>query len=89
MPATGSSVRRAAVVAEHALIEPADLQLGPSNAAVVALDAHRDRIERDALIDALRATGCNVSASARRLDVSRVTVYRLCRKHGVSLDAFR
>lgn len=82
-------VRRAAVVAEQALIEPADLQLGPSNAAVVALDAHRDRIERGALIDALRATGCNVSASARRLDVSRVTIYRLCRKHGVSLDAFR
>ncbi|MDR6990112.1 sigma-54 dependent transcriptional regulator [Luteimonas sp. 3794] len=82
-------VRRAAVVAEHALIEPADLQLGQSNAQIVALDHHRDRTERDALLDALRATGCNVSASARRLSVSRVTIYRLCRKHGVSLDAFR
>ena len=82
-------VRRAAVVAEHALIEPADLQLGQSNAQVVALDHHRDRTERDALLDALRATGCNVSASARRLSVSRVTIYRLCRKHGVSLEAFR
>ena len=81
-------VRRAAVVAEHALIEPADLQLG-SNPQVVALDHHRDRTERDALLDALRATGCNVSASARRLSVSRVTIYRLCRKHGVSLEAFR
>ncbi|MGO3127268.1 MAG: sigma-54 interaction domain-containing protein [Luteimonas sp.] len=82
-------VRRAAVVAEHALIEPADLQLGQSNARVVALDHRRDRTERDALLDALRATGCNVSASARRLSVSRVTIYRLCRKHGVSLEAFR
>jgi two-component system, NtrC family, response regulator HydG len=81
-------VRRAAVVAEHALIEPADLQLG-ANAQVVALDHHRDRTEHDALVDALRATGCNVSASARRLSVSRVTIYRLCRKHGVSLEAFR
>ncbi|TDK29112.1 sigma-54-dependent Fis family transcriptional regulator [Luteimonas terrae] len=82
-------VRRAAVVAEHALIEPADLQLGGATPQVVALDAHRDRTERDALVDALRATGCNVSASARRLRVSRVTIYRLCRKHGVSLEAFR
>ena len=81
-------VRRAAVVAEHALIEPADLQLG-ANAQVVALDHHRDRTEHDALVDALRATGCNVSASARRLSVSRVTIYRLCRKHGVSLETFR
>ncbi len=82
-------VRRAAVVAEHTLIEPADLQLGGAAPQVVALDAHRDRTERDALVDALRATGCNVSASARRLRVSRVTIYRLCRKHGVSLEAFR
>lgn len=82
-------VRRAAVVAEHALIEPADLQLDTASAQVVALDAHRDRTERDALLAALQATGCNVSASARRLGVSRVTVYRLCRKHAVSLDAFR
>ncbi len=82
-------VRRAAVVAEHALIEPDDLQLGPANAQVVALDEHRARNERAALLDALRETGCNVSASARRLQVSRVTVYRLCRKHGVALDEMR
>ncbi|WP_233198612.1 MULTISPECIES: sigma-54 interaction domain-containing protein [Luteimonas] len=82
-------VRRAAVVAEQALIEPDDLQLGPENAQVVALDAHRSRTERGALLDALRETGCNVSATARRLQVSRVTVYRLCRKHGVSLDDMR
>ncbi|NYZ61309.1 sigma-54 interaction domain-containing protein [Luteimonas deserti] len=82
-------VRRAAVVAEHALIEPEDLQLGPTSARVVALDDHRDRTDRDALLDALRATGGNVSACAQRLRISRMTVYRLCRKHGVSLDACR
>ena len=82
-------VRRAAVVAEQALIEPRDLQLGPASAQVVALDDHRTRTERQALLDALRETGCNVSASARRLRVSRVTIYRLCRKHGVSLDEMR
>lgn len=82
-------VRRAAVVAEHALIEPADLQLGAATAQVVALDARRDLTERDALLAALQATGCNVSASARRLGVSRVTVYRLCRKHAIVLDTLR
>jgi len=82
-------VRRAAVVAEHALIEPDDLQMGAATARVVALDDHRDRTDRDALLDALRATGGNVSACAQRLCISRMTVYRLCRKHGVSLDACR
>ncbi|WP_394002774.1 sigma-54 interaction domain-containing protein [Luteimonas sp. WGS1318] len=82
-------VRRAAVVAEHALIEPDDLQLGASTARVVALDDHRDRTDRDALLAALRATGGNVSACAQRLRISRMTVYRLCRKHGISPDACR
>ncbi len=82
-------VRRAAVVAEQALIEPADLQLGSTHARVVALDDHRDRTDRDALLDALRATGGNVSACAQRLRISRMTVYRLCRKHGVSPEACR
>ncbi len=82
-------VRRAAVVAEHALIEPDDLQLGASTARVVALDDHRDRTDRDALLAALRATGGNVSACAQRLRISRMTVYRLCRKHGIAPDTCR
>lgn len=82
-------VRRAAVVAEHALIEPGDLQLDAATARVVALDDHRDRTDRDALLAALHATGGNVSACAQRLRISRMTVYRLCRKHGIAPDTLR
>jgi transcriptional regulator of acetoin/glycerol metabolism len=34
----------------------------------------------------LRETRFNVSECARRLGIARVTVYRLCKKHGLALD---
>jgi transcriptional regulator of acetoin/glycerol metabolism len=34
----------------------------------------------------LRASRFNISECARRLKVSRVTVYRLCKKHRLALD---
>lgn len=43
----------------------------------------RDEAELQALIQALTATGWNISQSALRLEVSRVTLYRLMDKHGL------
>ena len=65
------------------------VQLDAATARVVALDDHRDRTDRDALLAALHATGGNVSACAQRLRISRMTVYRLCRKHRVELQQLR
>ena len=82
-------VRRAAVVASAKLISEADLGLDTEIEVTGGLDHARIHAELDALLECLRETGYNVSACARRLKVSRVTVYRLCRKHGVSLEQMR
>jgi DNA-binding NtrC family response regulator len=81
-------VQRAAVVAEDALIGVADLDLPPraGSAPVTGLDRARVSAERDALVACLREARFNVSECARRLGIARVTVYRLCKKHGLVLD---
>lgn len=85
-------VRRAAVVAESSLISAADLDLAehagvPIRApAASTLDRARAHAEREAIVASLRASHFNVSECARRLQVSRVTVYRLCKKYSVTLD---
>lgn len=81
-------VQRAAVVAEDTLVGVADLDLPmrPGRGAVAGLDQARVSAERDALVSCLRETRFNVSECARRLGIARVTVYRLCKKHGLALD---
>jgi two-component system response regulator HydG len=82
-------VQRAAVVAESAQISIADLDLqdvvvartGPSS-----LGLTRTSAERDAVVACLRETRFNISECARRLKVSRVTIYRLCKKHQLVLE---
>ncbi|KAF1696215.1 Fis family transcriptional regulator [Pseudoxanthomonas jiangsuensis] len=86
-------VRRAAVVSEGELIPAEALQLAattvPSATAADGLDDVRIQAEREAILATLRESGFNVSECARRLRVSRVTVYRLCRKHQLELEALR
>ena len=84
-------VRRAAVITRRPLINVADLQLEHDDAGngEDCLDSARQSAEREAVLSTLRDTGFNVSACARRLRVSRVTVYRLCRKHQLSLAELR
>ena len=84
-------VQRAAIVADGELIEPSDLDLVatlPAAARALLQDA-REQVERELLLQALREHEFNVSACARHMQVSRVTVYRLCRKHQVELPALR
>jgi Transcriptional regulator containing PAS, AAA-type ATPase, and DNA-binding domains len=84
-------VRRAAVVCDTELIPVQALQLDAPDEAQP--DGHaicpRQRAERNTLLEALHQSGYNVSECARRLRVSRVTVYRLCRKHQLRLESLR
>jgi len=41
------------------------------------------------LLHALRQSDFNISACARTMQVSRVTIYRLCRKHQLALPELR
>jgi DNA-binding NtrC family response regulator len=85
-------VQRAAVTAEAELITAAELGLddiAPAAGGSGALDLARESAERETILGCLRDSGFNISQTARRLKVSRMTVYRLCRKHGLDLDALR
>ena len=82
-------VRRAAVLSAASQISEEDLGLDSLAVSGGGLDGARVHAEQEALMEALRETGYNVSACARKLKVSRVTVYRLCRKHGLSLEQLR
>lgn len=85
-------VQRAAVVAEASLINAADLDLQPVSCGPPSasnLDLTRVSAEREAVINCLHESSFNISECARRLNVSRVTMYRLCKKHKVILGDLR
>ena len=44
-------------------------------------------VERRALVDALRLSGDNIAAAARALGISRSTLYRKLRKHGLRSES--
>lgn len=79
-------IRRAMVMSEGRLITPEDLGFAattpPANGE--ALVEARIRAERDAIHGCLQDSGHNISRAARDLGVSRMTLYRLMEKHGVS-----
>ncbi len=79
-------IRRAMVMSEGRLITPEDLDLQmptePRNGE--ALEEARIRAERDAIHVCLQGSGSNVTRAARDLGVSRMTLYRLMGKHGIS-----
>ena len=79
-------IRRAVVLAEGRLITPADLDLEqPTDKAIrVPLDEARSSAERRAISECLHSAGRNVSHAAKQLRVSRMTLYRLMAKHGIS-----
>lgn len=82
-------VQRAAIVCETELISVNDLELpyavAGQRAASGVLDDARRLAERQTLLSSLQANGWNISATARQMQVSRVTIYRLCRRHQLGL----
>jgi DNA-binding NtrC family response regulator len=81
-----NQLHRAMVLCEGPLITAGDLLLdshaGASN--FLSLATARSGIERDIVESALMRHGYNVAATARELSVSRVTLYRLLRRLGIS-----
>jgi transcriptional regulator with PAS, ATPase and Fis domain len=92
-----SVVRRAAVIGEVPLITAADLTgldegafgaVLPASvpAASRAVPRPGSDAERAALVAALRRTGENITLTAQELGVSRVTLYRMLRRHRIDLE---
>jgi DNA-binding NtrC family response regulator len=78
-------VQRALIMSEHRLVNAADLGLAaPSQAEnITTLSSARAAIERDTIQLSLLSNANNVSAAARSLGVSRVTLYRLMDKFNI------
>lgn len=83
-------VQRAAVITDVDLIGCADLELPACDGGQRGSGISGSMLdERGHLLACLEHSGYNVSACARRMRVSRVTVYRMCHRYGVQLDALR
>ena len=86
-----STVRRAVVIGNSNHVSAADLT-GLENVSKAAASPGRiaprpgSEEERTTLLDALHRTQENVSLTAQELGVSRVTLYRMLRRHAISLS---
>jgi two-component system response regulator HydG len=84
-------IQRAVAVARGAIVEPADLpeelfaRATDPNAAAAdgSVAAARERAEREMIAATLARNHGEVSASARELQVSRTTLWRLMKKHQI------
>lgn len=82
-------VRRAVATAEHELINPTDLTLErreESRNHLLTLSEVRAEAETGAILASLRRNRHNVAAAARQLGISRVTLYRLMEKNGITKE---
>lgn len=71
-------VQRAMIMSEDRLLTVADLGLPPATDPVTpTLEEIRTSVEREVIETSLKKHGNNVSETARRLGVSRVTLYRM------------
>jgi transcriptional regulator with PAS, ATPase and Fis domain len=89
-------VQRAVAIAQGTHIEQDDLPdelfaARTVDAATQAVDgsvaAARERAERDMIIATLTRNRGEISAAARELQVSRTTLWRMMKKHQISVDA--
>jgi DNA-binding NtrC family response regulator len=83
-------VRRALITCERSLIGANDLGLGGlivNGGADQSLNDARSHAEHELACQILRQTGGNVSEAARRLNVTRATLYRLIRKYDINPSA--
>jgi DNA-binding NtrC family response regulator len=77
-------VRRAMVMAEGRLVTAQELAFDTARTVHREPLGHvRERAERLAVFESLQAAGRNVTQAAKRLGVSRMTLYRLMSKHGI------
>ena len=81
-------LKRAVVMADRRLIEPADLELAQSEDQLPNLDlrAARLRAEREVIQAALARSSNTLSVAARLLGISRPTLYSLMQAHSIEVE---
>jgi two-component system NtrC family response regulator len=85
-----NKIRKAVIVARHHVILPQDLALEiRRDQARNSLRSSIEKLERELLINALRRHQGVVAHVAEELDVNRVTLYDLLRKHRINHREFK
>jgi DNA-binding NtrC family response regulator len=84
-----AAIRRAVVMGDTSLIMPSDFALTdspdrPDSRPIFARPRPGSDAERQAVIDALSRNDFNVTKTARDLGLSRITLYRMLRRHGLA-----
>ncbi|HJU17010.1 MAG TPA: PEP-CTERM-box response regulator transcription factor [Stellaceae bacterium] len=82
-------VKRAVVMSEGRVIEPADLELAAPLEESIDLDirAARSRAEREVIELALAQCNGIISTAAKLLKISRPTLYALMEAHGIAINS--
>lgn len=85
-----NKIKSAVLMSDGPYIQPSDLHLSKeSNHAGMhgkTLREIKEKVEREALLFALKKSRNNVSRASRELGVTRTTFYVLLKKHGLSQD---
>jgi DNA-binding NtrC family response regulator len=85
-----NSVQRGMTLADGRWITPEDLSLADAGHTLsTTLRQAREDAERDVIRACLTSNGHNVSRAADALEVSRMSLYRLLKKHGIGGHAFQ
>jgi len=84
-----SAVRRAVVIGDATVVTRSDLtgldEASPRAVANLVRPQPGSDAERTALLEALAGTQENITLTAQELGVSRVTLYRMLRRHSINL----
>jgi two-component system, NtrC family, response regulator len=81
-------VKRAVVMSEHPVIEPADLELAPPvDQSDLDIRVARNRVERQMIQLALARSNGTIATAAKLLGISRPTLYALMETHGIAAAA--
>lgn len=80
-------IQRAVIMSDTPLLTPADMGLDrrSGDRSLKTLEQARFEADRRALVRALNVSGHNIAETARFLEVSRLTVYRLIERHGIEV----
>ena len=76
-------MKRAVIMAEHPLLDAADLDLGAGDPGAMTLKTAREDADRKAIRLAVARTEGNLSTAAKQLGVSRPTLYDLLKQYGI------
>ncbi len=80
-----NKMKRAVIMAENALLDAADLDLGEHDPSSLTLKSIREDADRKAIRLALARTEGNVSTAAKLLGVSRPTLYDLLKQYEIEV----